>query len=68
MGATENPITVRMLEDIGIRRISTGGGLARAAFGLLNTAVAELAASGSFEYLDAAMSEESINRLLDHKY
>ncbi len=64
MGATDNPITVRMLEDIGVQRISTGGGLARAAFGLLHNAVAELASSGSFEYLDAALSEESINKLL----
>ena len=65
MGATDYPITVHMLEDIGVRRISTGGGLTRATFGLLHNAVTELLNSGSFDYLDTALSEESINKLLD---
>ena len=65
MGATDSPITVPMLEDIGVRRISTGGGLARATFGLLQNAAAEIVRSGSFDYLDAALSEESINKLLE---
>jgi len=67
MGATETPITTGMLEDIGIRRISTGGGLTRAAFGLLHNAVEEVIKSGSFAYLDGALSEESINKLLSQE-
>ena len=67
MGATESPLTVAMLEDIGVRRISTGGGLARATFGLLQRAAEEIAASGTFGYLDGALSEEAVNRLLNNR-
>jgi 2-methylisocitrate lyase-like PEP mutase family enzyme len=38
MGATEEPLTLSMLEDVGIKRVSTGGGLTRATFGLLRNA------------------------------
>ena len=65
MGATETPLTVNMLEDIGIRRISTGGGLTRATFGLLQSAINEIVEKGSFGYLDGALSEAQINTLFD---
>ncbi len=64
MGATPEPLTCTMLEDVGIRRVSTGGGLTRASFGLLKTAVEDLVASGEFSYLDKALSETEVNRLL----
>ena len=67
MGATESPLTVAMLEDIGVRRISTGGGLARATFGLLQKAATEIVADGTFGYLDGALSEEAVNRLLNNR-
>ena len=65
MGATETPLTVNMLEDIGIRRISTGGGLTRATFGLLQSAMNEIVDKGSFSYLDGALSEAQINKLFE---
>ncbi|MDB3935701.1 isocitrate lyase/phosphoenolpyruvate mutase family protein [Granulosicoccus sp.] len=65
MGATPTPLTLTMLEDVGIRRVSTGGGLTRATFGLLKSAVEDLVSNGTFGYLDNAMSETEINGLLD---
>lgn len=65
MGATPEPLTVTMLEDIGIRRVSTGGGLARATFALLDCAAKEILNNGSFGYLTSALSEPVVNQLLD---
>ncbi|MBX2878455.1 MAG: isocitrate lyase/phosphoenolpyruvate mutase family protein [Granulosicoccus sp.] len=65
MGATPKPLTLRMLEDVGIRRVSTGGGLARATFGLLASSVQDLVENGTFDYLDGALSEADVNKMLD---
>ncbi len=65
MGATAEPITLTMLEDIGIRRVSTGGGLTRATFGLLKKAVADVIEQGCFDYLDGALSEADVNFSID---
>jgi 2-methylisocitrate lyase-like PEP mutase family enzyme len=44
--------TKRQLEDLGVKRISTGGALARAAWGGLMGAAKEIAETGSFEAFD----------------
>ena len=67
MGATPEPLTLTMLEDLGIRRVSTGGGLTRATFGLVQEAVKEIMNSGKFSYLANALSESEVNRLLNYK-
>ncbi len=43
------------LASMGVRRISTGGGLARAAYGALVAAARELQEDGTSRYLDAAI-------------
>ena len=51
--------TVRQLEDLGVRRISTGAGLARAAWGGFMRAAKRIAEEGSFEgFAEAAPSAE----------
>ncbi len=67
MGATPEPLTLSMLEDVGILRVSTGGGLTRATFGLVQQSVNEMMTSGTFGYLSGALSEAQINRLLNHR-
>src|SRR5262249_50932912 len=48
-------LTVRQLEDLGVRRISVGGALARAAWGAFIRAAREIAGQGTFNGLaDAA--------------
>lgn len=65
MGATPEPLTLNMLEDIGIRRVSTGGGLARATFAMLDKAAKEILNQGSFDYLNNVLSEAEVNQVLD---
>jgi 2-methylisocitrate lyase-like PEP mutase family enzyme len=48
--------TISELAAIGVRRVSTGGGLARAAYGALFAAARELQTAGTTTYLDAAAS------------
>jgi len=65
MGATPEPITLHMLEDAGVRRVSTGGGITRAVFSTIQQIAHELRMDGTASYLDGILSEAEINRLLD---
>jgi len=68
MGATEQPLSVSLLSELGVRRISTGGGIARAAFSLVRTAAEKILTDGTFEYLENAISDPMINQyLLNHR-
>lgn len=67
MGATNELLTLTMLEDVGIRRVSTGGGLTRATFALLENAASEILNKGTFSYLDHALSEPEVNQILAQK-
>lgn len=53
--------TVAELAELGVRRISTGGALARAAWGGLLEAAKEIAASGTFTNLGRAVSFAEIS-------
>jgi 2-methylisocitrate lyase-like PEP mutase family enzyme len=53
--ALRNGPTVPQLAEIGVRRVSTGGSLAWAAYGALVEAAAELRDNGSSTYLDRAL-------------
>ena len=65
MGATPKPLSLTMLEDIGIRRVSTGGGITRAIIALTQSIAQELSHDGDFSYLQNTVSESDINLLLD---
>ena len=56
--------TVFELETLGVRRVSTGGGLARAAYGALLTAGRELKTSGTYTYLDSAVTTSDLEAAL----
>jgi len=58
-----NFTTVAELADLGVRRISVGGALARAAWGSFMQAAQEIAQQGSFEKLAQAASFAAINGL-----
>lgn len=53
--------TVAELAAIGVRRVSTGGGLARAAYGALLAAARELQTTGTTSYLDSAISGQALD-------
>ena len=50
MGLSGSPLTVRQLEDLGVKRISIGGSLARATFGVIQRAAWEMHKYGTFGY------------------
>lgn len=56
--------TVSELEELGVRRVSTGGGLSRIAYGALVLAAREIRGEGTWAYLDAAVSGDDLDRLL----
>lgn len=56
--ALRNGPTVPRLAEAGVRRVSTGGGLAWAAYGALVGAATELRDSGSSTYLDRALPSQ----------
>jgi 2-methylisocitrate lyase-like PEP mutase family enzyme len=58
---------VPVLADLGVRRVSTGGGLARAAYGALRTAADELRRSGSSAYLDEAISIADLDEAMESR-
>ncbi|WP_246047814.1 isocitrate lyase/PEP mutase family protein [Leptospira ilyithenensis] len=52
MGLTQGKLTVDHLKSLGVRRISIGGSLARACFGLIRRAALEIKETGSFTFAD----------------
>jgi 2-methylisocitrate lyase-like PEP mutase family enzyme len=50
MGLKGAGLTVAQLEDLGVRRITIGGSLARATYGLIRQAAREMALDGTFHY------------------
>lgn len=55
--------TVRELEDLGVRRISVGGALARVAFGAFMRAAREMAGQGTFGALGEAVPLAKLDAL-----
>jgi 2-methylisocitrate lyase-like PEP mutase family enzyme len=50
MGLKGSPLTVPQLGSLGVRRVTIGGSLARATYGLIRKAAAEMAEFGTFTY------------------
>lgn len=60
-------LTVDILADLGVRRISVGGGLARAAWGGFLAAARDIAGSGRFDRFGDAPSGAELNKLFLHQ-
>ena len=65
IGLGKTPLTVAMLADLGVRRISTGGSLARVCFGVLQRFAQEMMAAGTFDYTAAAIPDADMNALFE---
>ena len=57
--------SVAQLAALGVRRVSTGGRLARVAYGALLAAARELHGDGTYSYLDAAVSGSELEAALE---
>ncbi len=62
--AGPNTIPIPELNQLGVRRVSTGGGLYRSCLGTLGRAARELQGPGTFTYTNDAPSHGSIDKLL----
>jgi len=62
-GLTDETITLTELEDIGVRRISIGSSLARAAYGAFIDAAKEIRDKGTFTFAKHATSYGELNKL-----
>ena len=50
VGLTGEPFSLAQLRDLGVRRVSIGGSLARATFATIRRAAEEMAHSGTFRF------------------
>lgn len=60
MGLAGSPMSVGQLEDLGVKRVSIGGSLARATFGLIRRAAAEIRDHGTFTYSDEQVPDAEL--------
>lgn len=58
--------SVAELDAIGVRRVSLGAGMARAAYGALDPVIAEVKGSGTFSFWKNIASHAELNRLLSN--
>ncbi|MET1077845.1 MAG: isocitrate lyase/phosphoenolpyruvate mutase family protein [Pseudomonas sp.] len=63
MGLSGVQLSVTQLAELGVRRISVGGSLARAAFGAVLQAAQEINGPGTFDYCARAMPFDRLNAL-----
>ncbi len=62
MGLSGSPMSVNQLEDLGVKRVSIGGSLARATFGLIRRATEEIRDHGTFTYSEVQVPDDELCR------
>jgi 2-methylisocitrate lyase-like PEP mutase family enzyme len=63
MGLTGNALAVDDLRELGVRRVTVGGSIARAMYRHLQRAAQELAGKGTFTYAEDQLSQSDLNDL-----
>jgi 2-methylisocitrate lyase-like PEP mutase family enzyme len=63
MGLTGNPLTLADVSALGVKRVSVGSALSRAALGAVRRAADEMRHAGTFRFGDEAMSYGELNAL-----
>ena len=67
MGLSGKPVSVAELRDAGVARISIGGSLARATFGLVRAAAREMLEQGTFEFAGQQIADAELCALFSAK-
>lgn len=62
MGLTGSTLTVPQLGSLGVRRVTIGGSLARATFGLIRKAAAEMIELGTFSYASQQIPDSELSK------
>ncbi|MGW7237283.1 isocitrate lyase/PEP mutase family protein [Streptomyces sp. NPDC054804] len=63
MGLTGNALSLADLRDLGVRRVTVGGSIARAMYAQLLAAAKELADQGTFSYAEHQIPQTDLNEL-----
>ncbi|MEV7980424.1 isocitrate lyase/phosphoenolpyruvate mutase family protein [Streptomyces sp. NPDC086519] len=63
MGLTGNALSLADLRELGVRRVTVGGSIARAMYAHLLDAARELADRGTFSYAENQISQTDLNEL-----
>jgi 2-methylisocitrate lyase-like PEP mutase family enzyme len=63
MGLAGNPLTVAELSDLGVKRVSIGGSLARATFGVIRRAAEEIIERGTFDFSQEQIPDDELCRI-----
>ena len=66
MGLGNTSFTLQQLEDMGVKRVSLGSSLARAAYGAFYRAAQEIRDRGSFDFAKEAIPYATLNTLFTH--
>ena len=67
MGLAGSPMSVSQLEDLGVKRVSIGGSLARATFGVIRRAADEMRDRGTFTYSEGQVPNGELCRFFDEQ-
>ena len=67
MGLSGNLLTLKQLEALGVKRVSIGGSLARATFGLIQRAATEIREQGTFSFTEEQIPDESLCRFFSER-
>lgn len=67
MGLTGSALTVPQLGSLGVRRVTIGGSLARAAYGLIRKAAEEMAGPGTFSYASQQIPHSELSRFFSDR-
>jgi 2-methylisocitrate lyase-like PEP mutase family enzyme len=65
MGVAGSSLTLADLSNIGVKRISVGSGLTRAAFGAFLRAAREMKDQGTFDFANEAVSFRDISAMFE---
>jgi 2-methylisocitrate lyase-like PEP mutase family enzyme len=68
MGLAGAPLSVAQLRDLGVRRVSVGGSLARATFGLIRRAGEEMLRDGTFSYASGQIPDAELCELFSRPH
>jgi 2-methylisocitrate lyase-like PEP mutase family enzyme len=61
VGLAGNPLSLTQLEDLGVRRVSIGGSLARATFATVRRAAEEMSRDGTFGFTQDAIPDAELS-------
>jgi 2-methylisocitrate lyase-like PEP mutase family enzyme len=68
MGLTGNALSLDDLRELGVRRVTVGGSIARAMYGHLRRAALELAERGTFSYSGVQIPQDELNALFRRRW